>query len=146
MYSYNNQYPISELPHRIRLSDGMTKTDPSTFTEEDIAYAGFTRVDDPPEYDVNTQRLTWEVNDGVGTWKVVNLTQEEMWQPIREKRNKLMNEFEWRISRYNRENISGTPLTDANIVHMYEYMQALADITKQEDPLNIVWPVYNAEE
>lgn len=146
MYSYNNEYPITQLPHRIRLSNGMTKTDSSTFTEEDISYAGFRQVEDAPAFNSSTQRLMWEIVNGIGAWKVTNLTQEELWKPIREKRDRLMNEFEWRISRYNRENISGTPLTDANIVHMYQYMQALADITKQEDPLNIVWPNYPSEE
>ena len=142
MYSYNNEYPIAELPHRIRLSNGMTKTDSSTFTEEDISYAGFKQVEDAPSFNSNTQRISWEIENGVGTWKVTNLTQEELWKPIREKRNRLMNEFEWRISRHNRETLLGNNVTETQLVHMYRYMQELADITKQEDPCNIVWPQY----
>lgn len=37
------------LPWAIRFSDGSVRTDPSTFTEEEIALAGYVRVPDPPD-------------------------------------------------------------------------------------------------
>jgi len=47
LYSLNGNYP-STLPFRIRLSDGRTRTDPSTFTEEELTDAGYTAVSDEP--------------------------------------------------------------------------------------------------
>lgn len=145
MYSHNNNYPVKNLPHRIILANGMSKTDSATFTEEDIEYAGYRFVEDPPAYDNKTQRLIWTIENGVGVWKILDIPQEQLWEEVRIKRNKLMNDFEWRILRYNREVTIGLPITDNDIQGMHTYMQALADITKQEDPLNIVWPVYHVD-
>lgn len=40
LYSKNGSYPAT-LPHRIKLSDGTTRTDSTTFTAEEIADAGY---------------------------------------------------------------------------------------------------------
>lgn len=40
IYSYKNQEP-KPLPFRIKLSNGRTRTDPNTFTAEEIADAGY---------------------------------------------------------------------------------------------------------
>jgi hypothetical protein len=47
LYSYQSQYP-RPLPFRITLSSGQTRTDPSTFTAEEIADAGYTLAPDKP--------------------------------------------------------------------------------------------------
>lgn len=47
-YYTKNKY-IGGLPFRIRLSDGRTKTNPATFTEEDILDAGYVLLPDPPK-------------------------------------------------------------------------------------------------
>ena len=57
-----------------------------------------------------------------------------------------MNDFEWRILRFNREAALVLPFTDSDILTMHQHMQSLADITKQEDPWNIVWPEYEKNE
>lgn len=46
-YIFNNGRP-APLPWRIRLPNGQTRTDPSQFTPELIAQAGYTPVEDPP--------------------------------------------------------------------------------------------------
>lgn len=62
-----------------------------------------------------------------------------MWELVREKRDKLMNEFEWRISRYHRElDLGVTPQDNLQLLH--QYMQDLADITNQPDPYLITYP------
>lgn len=48
LYTKNGSFP-ARPPWRIRLSDGTTRTDPSTFTEEMIADAGYTVAPDKPE-------------------------------------------------------------------------------------------------
>ena len=71
LYSFKDQYP-AELPFRIVLSNNLTRTDPSTFTEEEIADAGYTLVPDPPSITEN-QVLEW-----VGSWSIRDKTQEEL--------------------------------------------------------------------
>ena len=53
-----------------------------------------------------------------------------------------MRDFEWRIMRNQRQTFLGLPTTD-NMTDLQTYMQALADITLQPDPFNIVWPVFS---
>lgn len=57
LYSLNNQRP-APLPFRIHLN-GTTRTDPSTFTPEEIAAAGYTGPYTEPPYDASTQQLDW---------------------------------------------------------------------------------------
>lgn len=47
------------LPHRIRLSDGRSRTDPASFTAEEIADAGYIASPARPDHDPATQRVTW---------------------------------------------------------------------------------------
>lgn len=70
-------------------------------------------------------------------YKCVRL--DRKWREIRDKRDKLMNDFDWRISRYHREVLLGMPpKEDINILN--NYMQSLADITKIDDPFLVVFP------
>lgn len=61
------------LPFRIRLPDGRTRTNPASFTPEEIAGAGFVAVDPEPALGVN-QVVTW----GDGDWVVRDKTPEEI--------------------------------------------------------------------
>ena len=72
-----------------------------------------------------------------------NLQEEEdQWIIIRQERDTLMANFEWRYSRYDRQIRLDLQPSDP-IELMDKYMQDLADITTQSDPFNISWPVYN---
>jgi hypothetical protein len=64
LYSYKNRYP-STLPFRIVLPNGQTRTDPSTFTEEEITQAGFVAVSNPPNYNPSYQKLFWGGTDWI---------------------------------------------------------------------------------
>lgn len=68
-------------------------------------------------------------------------TREDLLVQIRIQRDKLMTDFEWRYTRYERQVRLGLNPTD-DITAMDAYMQALADITTKEDLTNIVWPTY----
>ena len=63
LYTINKSYP-RQLPHRIFLSDGRTRTDNTTFTDAEIADAGYTAVANIPSTD-NTQKLGWDGSNGV---------------------------------------------------------------------------------
>jgi len=54
LYTINKSYP-RQLPHRIVLSDGRTRTDNTTFTDAEIADAGYTAVANMTSTD-NTQK------------------------------------------------------------------------------------------
>lgn len=58
LYSLHNQRP-APLPQRIRMPDGFTRTDASTFTQEEIQAAGFTGPYTEPSYNSSTEQLLW---------------------------------------------------------------------------------------
>jgi hypothetical protein len=66
LYSYKSQYP-KPLPHRIKLSNGRTRTDSSSFTEEEILDAGYTVAPDKPVVNawenLNWTGASWTVSD-----------------------------------------------------------------------------------
>ncbi|TAA54809.1 hypothetical protein [Shinella sp. JR1-6] len=68
LYTRNGSYPAS-IPPEITLSTGFIRTDPSTFTETEIADAGYVVAPAPPAYDPATQQLGW---DG-SAWSVTAL-------------------------------------------------------------------------
>ena len=146
LYSINGEYPIETLPHRIRLSDGSTRTDSSTFTADELSSAGITTVSDPPEYNSDTHKLTWDNSDI--EWEVVALTQEEIdnlisiaWQSIRDERDSLLSEVDERVSRYQSEVRIGITTTTDNISDLDTYAQSLRDIpSTYSNPNDVQWP------
>lgn len=64
----------------------------------------------------------------------------DKWAEVRATRDELMRNNDWRYTRYEREvRLEISPTTD-DITVLDTYMQALANITDQEDPFNITWP------
>lgn len=68
-------------------------------------------------------------------------TRDELLVSVREIRDQKMRDFEWRYNRYHRQIRLGVEPTDT-IENLDIYMQSLADITDQEDLINIIWPEY----
>lgn len=68
LYSKDGQYPTL-LPYRIRMPDGSTRTDPSSFIEEDLSLAGYIAVEEPPESISANQRLEWTGTE----WNVIEI-------------------------------------------------------------------------
>ena len=58
LYSIYNQRP-APLPALIRLSDGRPRTDPASFTAEEILDAGYVGPYTEPAYDAATEQLLW---------------------------------------------------------------------------------------
>lgn len=142
LYSLNKTEP-KELPFKIYLSDGKQRTDPSSFTDDEIADAGYVFAGFAPAHDSTTQKATWNGTE----WVISNKTAEELqaekdnlWKEIREQRDEKINNFEWRISRYLSETRQGINPTTDTISQLDTYVQALRNITKQTDPSNITWP------
>lgn len=59
---------------------------------------------------------------------------EALWGNIRNRRNMLLNECDW-------TQLSDSPLTEEKKLEWRVYRQDLRDITNQEDPHNIIWPI-----
>ena len=150
LYSFNGEYPIDTLPHRIRLSDGSTRTDSSTFTSEELVDAGYVEVSNPPDFNQETHKLIWSGTE----WQTVLLTESEIsarneqrWRDIRLTRDQRIERIEWRIMRYQSETSQGITTTTDNISDLDTYIQALRDITSTTtNPLEVVWPVLGPEE
>ena len=158
LYSLDKSYP-TWLPDRIRLSDGSTKSNRATFTQEDLDDAGWTQVEHPPIPAIaskhstgseaggnSAQKLIWTGVD----WKIVDKDEQEhqeQWVRVREYRDKLIEEFEWKIYRYESEVRQGVTPTD-DISEMDTYVQALRDVPQQdvESPWHVVWPTVPTQE
>lgn len=145
LYSKNGSYPTT-IPFRIRLSDGRTRTNPSTFTAEEIIDAGYVEVPQPP-FVSGIEVLEWTGTD----WMVRNKTPEELqaendvlWSEIRAERDNRIEAVTWRYERYARHARLNLTQLD-NIADLDNYVQALADIPQtQSDPKNIDWPNLNS--
>ena len=143
LYSYLNNEP-KPLPFRIRLSNGNTRTNPSTFTEEEITDAGYVLITQEKPTPELSQIVYWSKQDLV--WYVRDKTPEEIqneidnqWINIRILRDQMLVNLDWRFIRYESQVRLGiTPVDD--IQKLDTYAQALRDITLQEDPFNIIWP------
>jgi hypothetical protein len=72
---------------------------------------------------------------------IISPSYEDLLVEIRRQRDQLMADFEWRYVRYDRQIRLGITPTDS-LENLDAYMQALADVTLQEDLNNIVWPSY----
>ncbi|NDA09920.1 MAG: hypothetical protein EBZ53_03780 [Verrucomicrobia bacterium] len=142
LYSLAGGKP-QELPFRIRLANGQTRTEPSTFTTEEITSAGYVPV---PEFPTITkfQKAEWKNN----TWFITDLDREKVLEEERQlllhdiniARKNLIEQVEWRIFRHQSELRLGITPTEADVSHIDRYIQALRDITNQPDLSNITWP------
>ena len=128
IYTKNGSYP-AELPFRILMPDGSTRTDPSSFTDDEVAAAGYVAVEPEPAGDV----VDWID----GAWFVRDFTADELALQelqkagdIRRKRNERLAETDWWA-------VQDRTMTQAE----KDYRQALRDITDQPTfPDSVVWP------
>lgn len=74
LYSYRSQEP-KPIPFRITLPNGLTRTDPTTFTDQEIAAAGYIPAPNKPIAE-NNQVVSWDSENF--QWVVRDLTAEEI--------------------------------------------------------------------
>tara|TARA_B100001175_G_scaffold302687_1_gene296971 strand:- start:2305 stop:2766 length:462 start_codon:yes stop_codon:yes gene_type:complete len=143
LYSTKREYPVEGLPDRIRLSNGFTKTDSSTFTSDDLADAGIVAVSNPPNYDFKTHSLSW----GGADWVLTELTDQEKqnqkrekWVAMRLDRDNLIKAESANIEKYLSEQRRGVSTT-VDITKLDTYVEALRQVPQNnDDPWNIDWP------
>lgn len=73
LYSYKGRYP-ENIPSRIRLPDGTTRTDPTSFTKELLETCGYIEVSDKPKPSSENHIVEWSGS----SWVERPLTQEEL--------------------------------------------------------------------
>ena len=130
LYSYQGQAP-APLPEKILLSDGRKRTDVSTFTAKELKDAGFTGPYEVPVFNQEYQRISW--NSETLSFDLTDVSDEELWERIREKRNRCLAETDWAM-------VADAPQT-LNY-HEYEmYRQRLRDITDNfSNPKEVIFP------
>ena len=143
LYSYKKNYPQG-IPFRIKLSDGSTRTDPLTFTDEIIADAGYVAVLDKPTINEELQTVHWSFQDV--NWIIEDKTEEQIaletqskitvqWSAIRQQRDEYLKSTDISILR----DFESGNVANADVV---AYRQALRDLPQtQTDPFNIIWPI-----
>ena len=130
LYSFKGASPTI-LPHKIRPAEGVARTDVSTFTDDELTGAGFTGPYTVPSYDNETQTVTWDSE--TLSFVVEDISDEELWNAIRIKRNRLLSESDWTM-------ISDAP-TSLNFGGWETYRQALRDLpSKFSNPKEVTWP------
>lgn len=140
LYHKDNLYP-KELPFRIRLSNGNTRTDPSSFTEEEIADAGYIEAPAKPIIAETGKSIIW--NYETHGWEVVGkaLTEEQsanLWYfKNKETQEILLQETQWIAARNLELGIVDEEF-DA-------YRQELENFDLFGDPATKQWPQYDPE-
>lgn len=146
------EWPLTENMLRYRLWGSSL---PEVLTDESLSGTGFVTVPPTPseEAPLATKDLCLRVgalvktNEGWRRQYVLEPVQPQeyesrlasKWKEIREKRDALMQEMDWRVLRYQRQVRSNVTPTD-DIAVLDAYMNALADITNEEDPFLVTFP------
>lgn len=146
LYSYKGNYPQS-LPFRIRLSNGSTRTDPSTFSQEEIEDAGYTEVLNEPSITSN-QILSWDSQNI--QWVIRDKTEQELENElnnakqsrltyISENRDSTLNQLicNWNDDQWDARETDSTRI--ANVLTMIEQAGNLGMPT----PSTIDWRTYD---
>lgn len=136
LYSYNGEWP-QQLPNRIILSNGRTRTDKSSFTSEEIADAGWTAVANPPMVEY-PNKLDWDKVNFAWIVRPPNSVETEaQWRIVRETCVSLLEETDYKVLKAYEQGISVS-------VEVVNYRQGIRDIfnnVNNIDPWNVPWPV-----
>ena len=138
IYSFNGEYPQA-LPERIRLSNGQTRSDSSTFTAEEIADAGYVAVVEP-SYDPTTHTLNW---DGTNlTSRLYNDAEiAAKWAEIRATRDDVLSQVDIMHGvTIGADTYKAAETTVGLPDDQKAAKQALRDVTNQDNPFDISWP------
>ena len=142
LYSKDGSYP-GPLPHRITLSDGMTRTDSETFTPEEIADAGYIEVGPAPEASY-PNIVDW---DG-SSWLVREPNETEVfqrWESIKQECTRLLESTDYKVIKA----VEVGELPPANYVQYRQELRDLYNNINNVDPWFVDFPVlqeYNVEE
>lgn len=143
LYSKNGSYPAA-LPNRLVFPDGSTRTDKTTFTDEEMQDAGWTEVAYPPTVPY-PNKLDW---DGENLQWIVRPPNDrellERWDELRSECDRLLSETDYKVTKAIENSFqNGTTINDELDPIWVTYRQALRDLynnVNDIDPWNVVWP------
>lgn len=138
LYSYRGEKP-EILPNRIRLSNGLTKTDRTTFTEEDLEDAGYTGPYEDPDSIVRAYYENVEWNSKTKSWEKTTIPKLELMAKIRLERDRGLELSDW-------TQLPDSPLSPAKKQEWAEFRQKLRDLPNSlpedsSDYSSVVWPL-----
>lgn len=144
LYSFKGAYP-TQLPNRIKLSNGFTKTDKSTFMEEEILDAGWIKVDNPPIV-TYPNKLEWSGSSYTWIVREPNVSETAFkWQEIQNECKRRLDETDYKINKaIETAYMNGTNVNDELDTNWINYRQELRDIynnVNDINPWNIIYPV-----
>jgi hypothetical protein len=134
LYSHKNKIPES-LPHEIKLSNGVSRTDSSTFTENELIDAGYVLAPDKPPF-TKSQKLEWNGTE----WIIKDKTdadKNDEWRNIQEVCIKILQMTDFKVLKCYENNIPVDP-------RLVAYRQAIRDVynnINNIDPWNLIWPI-----
>lgn len=141
LYSYKGQKPIAwdEFPHRIRLSSGITKTDKTTFTQDDIIDSGWLIVDDSPLIE-NPHRYYAYWHSEFLIWQVLEYNFAEKVNEVNALKEKHLAIVDKNIAEYERSMRQGIS-SSLDFEQLKEYLNSLDRLSEQEGyPYYVVFP------
>lgn len=141
LYTKDGCIPTT-LPNMLYLPDGSVRTDPSTFTQEEIAEAGWVVAPERPDgdsFDYRTHKVFW--NTETSEYEIAPLPEDEIartielaWRGIRSERQVMLDNTDFIVVKSLER---GEPVP----TEWVNYRQALRDITDTDsDPRDIVFP------
>lgn len=146
LYSLNGNYP-TELPNRIRLSDGSTRTDPENFTAEMIADAGYYEVEDPPVGLPITQTYEWNGSN----WIIKDQPQDVLDKMKQDYLNEVNNEKIILLNMFYKIKLDEIEKNGENLSYDIDevntYITAIESIedTYDEETMQVTWPTRPTE-
>jgi|TARA_R100000482_G_scaffold47939_2_gene16798 trehalose-6-phosphate synthase len=144
LYSLNGAEP-KFLPDRIRLSNGMVRSDVSTYTDEELKDAGFTGPYTEPDYDLTRQERHW--NSETLSYDITDnplIDDEELskmrWVSLKQRKNQLLSDSDYIF-------VEDYPITEDKKQEWREYRTLLrnfastiTDIMQYDDIEDLPWP------
>ena len=133
LYSYNGEYP-QELPNRLHMPDGSTKTDKSTFTDSDIINAGWIAVEDPHEINY-PNKLVWN-----NEWVITEPSEDEKSirrYQLKQECIKLLSNTDYKVIKALEKNEALDPVYTLYRQNLRDFYNELNNI---EDPFNAKIP------
>jgi hypothetical protein len=136
LYSYQGQEP-RPLPHEISYTESWGATTfrqgVETFTDEEIAKAGYTGPFTKSEFDAEVETQAWSSEEQ--DWITTPIPDEFFWERLRAERD-------YKLAISDRTQLADAPLTSAKKTAWATYRQALRDLpANTENPREVTWPV-----
>ena len=165
----NSSQPVMSLPKRLRLSDGLTRTNTSTLSDAELKSIGIRKVPNPPSNSDDTKYVVWEAGkvetDGEGNitsstpegWQIKDKSTEQLkidkdvkdtraaqaladrWKAIRTQRDTLLANSDWAMA----PEQNRVTLTSKQKTDVEAYRKTLRDLPKTyENKVDeLQWPI-----